>query len=348
MVCTTMIDCTDCTIESLALYKITAQSELSPVSAGEMELNDDLKDLMLRYFFSSFKNEPLYTFSGDAFDEEESVATRVKSIFKNPDSFSDEAQKIAAILQEASVHPQVKDGNLYIVFFRNCRFRNEECDAVGLFKAEVMETYIDLVETPEGIRIERKEGFSISKIDKGCVVCNHDAGNGYVMGIVDTVNKNRNASYWVDFFLRASLRKDSRFYTKNTLKSVTDFITKELPKEKSISKMEQIEVLNQTMDYLNKHDKFNTGDYSGSVLKDDETRHKFREFLSKRGDDIGNWDNFPISEETVRQSNRFMKRVIKLGKDFSIYVHGNTELMKKGFDSEKGLQYYQFFFSSEK
>ena len=343
-----MIDCTDCTIESLALYQVTAHSELSPASAGAMQLNEDLKRLMLSYFFSSFKSEPLYTFSQDAFDEEDSVASRVKFLFENPDSFSDEARKIASILQEASAHPQVKDGNLYIVFFKNCRFHNEECDAIGLFKAEVMETYIDLVQTPSGIRIERKEGFSTSKIDKGCIICNHNASKGYVMNIVDTVNKNKNANYWADFFLRATLRKDSRFHTKNTLKSVSEFITKELPKEKSISKMEQIDTLNKTMDYLNKHDKFNTGEYSDSVLGDDETKSKFREFLSKRGDDIGDWDNFPISEETVRKSTKFMKRVIKLGKDFSIYVHGDTDLMEKGFDQEKGLQYYQFFFSSEK
>lgn len=343
-----MIDCTDCTIESLALYKITAQSELPPAAVGEMDLNEDLKQLMLRYFLSSFKNEVLHTFAPDAFDEEESVATRVKSLFKNPETFSDEARKIASVLQESSGHPQVKDGNLYIAFFKNCRFRNEECNAIGLFKAEVKETYINLVETPEGFRIERKEGFSVNKIDKGCIICDRDGDAGYIMDIVDNVNKNKSANYWVDFFLRATLRKDSRYHTKNTLKSVTEFVTKKLPKEKAISKMEQIDVLNQTMDYLSKHDQFNSGEYSNSVLKDDDTKRQFREFMEKRGDSIGDWDNFPIAEETVRKSNKFMKRVIKLGKDFSIYVHGNTDLMEKGFDNDKGLQYYQFFFSSEK
>ncbi|MEG0836464.1 MAG: nucleoid-associated protein [Akkermansia sp.] len=343
-----MIDVTDCTIESIAIYKMIAKSENSPVCAGEVSLTNEMKELLVHYFFSSFKNDQLYTFTPEALEEETSVASQVKALFEDTERFDELAPHFAEILQEASSRPQVKDGNLYVVLFDGCRFRNEECKAVGLFKAEVKETYINVVESEDGMRIERSEGFSINKIDKGCLICNYDAQKGFVMDIIDTTNKAKSANYWVDSFLQAQLRKDSKFLTKNTLKNVTEFVTKELPKEKAISKMEQIDVLNKTMDYLKDNANFKTEDYSSSVLKDDDTKQKFREFLSSRGDDIGDWDNFPISEETVQKSNRFMKRVIKLGKDFSIYVHGNTDLMKKGFDSSSGLQFYQFFFKDEK
>lgn len=42
-----------------------------------------------------------------------------------------------------------------------------------------------------------------------------------------------------------------------------------------------------------------------------------------------------------------LKSVIKLDKNFHIYVHGRRDLIERGFDEEKGKKYYKVYFDEE-
>ena len=63
--------------------------------------------------------------------------------------------------------------------------------------------------------------------------------------------------------------------------------------------------------------------------------------------DIRIEDNFEISNTAVKKQSRFMKSVIKLDRNFHIYVHGNNQYIRKGYDEETGMNYYQLFFNAE-
>lgn len=41
------------------------------------------------------------------------------------------------------------------------------------------------------------------------------------------------------------------------------------------------------------------------------------------------------------------KEVLKLDKNFHIYIHGNHELIEKGFDSNKKMNYYKVYYNTE-
>ena len=58
-------------------------------------------------------------------------------------------------------------------------------------------------------------------------------------------------------------------------------------------------------------------------------------------------EQFSISESAVKKSSRSMKSVIKLDKNFHIYVHGGEGLIKKGYDPETGMAFYQLYFKEE-
>jgi hypothetical protein len=58
-------------------------------------------------------------------------------------------------------------------------------------------------------------------------------------------------------------------------------------------------------------------------------------------------ESFAISESAVKKSQRSMKSVIKLDRNFHIYVHGGEGLIKKGYDEETGMEYYQLYFKKE-
>ena len=61
--------------------------------------------------------------------------------------------------------------------------------------------------------------------------------------------------------------------------------------------------------------------------------------------DIEITDNFSISDSAVKKQNRLIKKVIKLDKNFDIYIHGNSELLEQGED-KKG-KYYKVYYNNE-
>ncbi|MDR0687903.1 MAG: nucleoid-associated protein, partial [Prevotellaceae bacterium] len=58
-------------------------------------------------------------------------------------------------------------------------------------------------------------------------------------------------------------------------------------------------------------------------------------------------ERFGISEAAVKRQARVLKSVIKLDKNFHIYVHGRREYITRGYDEKTGLHFYQLFFREE-
>lgn len=345
-----MIDVSEARIESLVIHRVVNQSsdQSNKFAGEEVALSPDMKELLMRFFFSSLNPGELYNFSEAAMEEPESVCSCVRALFDGDAGFLKTSVTLAEILHDVAKHPQVKDGDLYVVRFAGCRVDGGETDALGIFKSEVKETFINLVEDDKGFHIERSEGFSINNMDKGCLICNTERDKGFVLSVFDNTGKGRKAAFWIEDFLDARILRDSRYYTENTVKNVKDFITKELPKKKEVSKDEELEVMEKTMEYFRDNERFDRREYENSVFPDEGTRKEFSDFLSCRNDGLDDWDQFPISGEGVKKSSRFLKKVIKLDKEFSIYVHGNSNFMQKGFDKEYGLKYYKFFYTEEK
>ncbi|MDR0612480.1 MAG: hypothetical protein LBG45_03165 [Dysgonamonadaceae bacterium] len=56
-------------------------------------------------------------------------------------------------------------------------------------------------------------------------------------------------------------------------------------------------------------------------------------------------DDFTISDSAVKKQTRIFKSVIKLDKNFHIYVHGNSDLIQQGTD-ENG-KFYKIYYKEE-
>ena len=69
-----------------------------------------------------------------------------------------------------------------------------------------------------------------------------------------------------------------------------------------------------------------------------------KDFQKDREIDLS--DNFVISESAVKKQARSVKGIIKLDKNFHIYVHGHRELIEQGVD-EQGRKFYKIYYSEE-
>src|SRR5690554_8096661 len=59
-------------------------------------------------------------------------------------------------------------------------------------------------------------------------------------------------------------------------------------------------------------------------------------------------DGFGFSKSAVKSERKHFKSVLKLDKNFHVYVHGKRDYIEKGFDAQRGMNFYKLFFESEK
>jgi hypothetical protein len=49
----------------------------------------------------------------------------------------------------------------------------------------------------------------------------------------------------------------------------------------------------------------------------------------------------------VKKSMKFFRSIIKLDKNFHVYVHSHADFIEKGYDKEKDLRYYKLYYENE-
>jgi hypothetical protein len=161
-------------------------------------------------------------------------------------------------------------------------------------------------------------------------------------------HRSNDAIYWTDYFLQLKPRSDDYHKTKNVLSFCKKFITKELPEEMEITKSEQANYLNKSIQFFKERDSFDLEDFSREVIEKPELIEKFNTSTTKYSSniDLNIRDPFTISDKAVKKQTRVFKSVLKLDKNFHIYIHGNSELIKQGIDDD-GRKYYKIFYDYE-
>ncbi|MES1160984.1 MAG: nucleoid-associated protein, partial [Bacteroidota bacterium] len=222
-------------------------------------------------------------------------------------------------------------------------------EAVGLFKAESKSLFVDIDPSADGIQLALKEGVELSKIDKGCLILNLEADKGYELMIFDANGKGEEAQYWKDKFLGVLIRQNEFLHTQGFLTITKNFVTQQLPGEFEVSKTEQIDILNRSMDYFKTHGNFNKDEFETEVLHHEDLIQSFRKYDEqyRMNNDWEPANEFEISPQAVKKQARVFKSVIKLDKNFHIYVHGARELVEKGYDEGVGKHYYKIYFDQE-
>jgi hypothetical protein len=126
------------------------------------------------------------------------------------------------------------------------------------------------------------------------------------------------------------------------------FITDQIPNEYEVSKADQIDLLNRSVDYFKSHDTFNKEEFEQEVFQEEGVIESFRSFDEIYSDekDIELASSFEISVQAVKKQARVFKSVLKLDKNFHIYIHGNKDLIEQGVEQD-GRKYYKIYYEDE-
>lgn len=348
-----MISSTDASLINVSIHRVgnKTQDEYFSLSDRPLELNGELNKILLQYFLAPFdKVHEIYRFYHPNNDLELNEAFHfVTEIFDSPNAAHAGSEQLARHLFEVSNHPKIKAGELYVSYFNDVQIEGELLDAIGIFKSETRDTYLKVEPENGAFTVEVEHALNIKSLDKGCLIFKTEKEEGYKVAVIDQTNRGSEAVYWKDDFLKLKVRNDSYNQTNNTLGVYKRFVTEKLEEDYAISKTDKIDMLNKSIQYFKEKDAFDLEEFGKEVIGNVEGFAAFKDYKQNFEDEHETKieDGFGISNAAVKKQTRVFKSVLKLDKNFHIYIHGDKQLIEKGFDDEKHMSFYKVYFKEE-
>ncbi len=348
-----MLEYSNCQIEKVSAHQIGNKTDEEPLvlSKSPLQIADEqLKNLLHDYFFSAFENSEFYCFTHENDDLKQNSLFRLASqVFEDPSQFHDQSTYIAKHLYEVSLHPQIKSGDLFVAYISDVIIEGEMINAIGIFKSENKYSFLKLEGNEDHFSLKYDNGIHVEKLDKGCLILNLEKEDGYRVCIVDRSNKSIEAQYWRDDFLNLKPCNDDFYYTKQYMNVTKNYISDQLKEEFEVSKADQIDLMNRSVSYFKTNDNFVKEDFVSEVFQDQNVIESFDNYKTTfwEASDAVSQDHFEISPQAVQKNSRIFKSVLKLDKNFHVYIHGNRDLIHRGVDPD-GRKFYKIFYNEEK
>lgn len=328
------------------------RNERNFVSEGVLSMNDQLDDTLKKYFLKPFKQiAETYHFVHNVEMSYHLLNGIAKKVFENNEEFYQGSVDILNHLYEQSNHPQIKSGDLFVVLFDDILIEDELVQALGIFKSEKKDPYLNLTEDAQRVLVQSEEGISLKKLDKGCLILNIWEDEGYRVFSVD--NNNYDATYWKASFLGIDYVQDKNFDTRSYIDMCKSFAD-EVIKEKS-GKKDQIEFLSDSIQYFDLNEEIVDKNFQETMFElDEELKNNFQNYKKKYEEDyeISIPDEIPISKPVLRQQKRAIKKFIKLDTGIQVKLDfkdpdSSRQFVEKGFDPDKGMHFYKVYYNEE-
>lgn len=345
------IDLSDSVLEQVSVHFVgnKGNGDELILSQKPLILSDTEKRIMRTSFLSKFDvSTNRYCFSHLSSLNYHEVYNFCLGIFADTDTFHGFTAKLAKLLYECTLHPKIKQGELYVCLYSNCLVNGAYMEAIGIFKTETKSNFIGLDINDEEFSIKVEEGVEISRFDKGCLIFPSNAEQGFDVFIYDT-DKSEGATFWKEAFLAVAPQANEYYHTNHFLAMTKQFIARQLPQELEISKVDQVDLLNKSAEYFRANDTYDIDSFKSTVLVDPRIINAFGNFEASyiEANDVDIPTGFHISTPALKKQVKQFKSVIKLDKNFHIYMHGDRELIQRGYDEQTGKNYYKIFFDEE-
>lgn len=341
-----MIQFEEASIQSIIFHKLNG-SDKSPTFSNSLSdfKNDEEEEVLKKIFLKPF----LTAYSTGEFSHEINVSFnplyKLSKSVQSGEDFIEQSKSICKYLNSVSTHPNIKEGELFILKFENIKLNDRFYGALGIYKIENKESFIE-PHAPSAHKVSSlvfRKGIGSRKPDKACLIVFTE--DPFTLFVID--NAKTETDYWQNEFIRMSLKDDAMNNTNEFLALTKSFVTKALPEDITINKADQIDLLNKSVDYFKTHDRFDKQEFENEVLQDENVIDSFRKYNSAHREDSEDTNyRFDISQQAVKRQARIFKSVLKLDKNFHIYIHGDRELIEQGVDSD-GRKFYKLYYQSE-
>ena len=232
-----------------------------------------------------------------------------------------------------------------IAHISDIQLGDEMVEAIGIFKSETTVPFLKMERQDVNFNLEHDNGFDLNGLDKGCLIFKTNEAEGFEILIFDNTNGNRQAEFWKNDFLQIEPYPNEYHQTKEFLTLTEAFVKGQYAHEFEPESTEKIDLLNRSINYFKANESFQKDDFVADVFKDEKVIDSFNRFeddyaLDKR---LNLNDNFEISIPAVKKQSKLFKSVLKLDKNFHVYVHGDKEKIVKGEEPD-GRKFYKLYY----
>lgn len=242
-----------------------------------------------------------------------------------------------------SRHHNIKGGDLFIARLSGVSIGGPPFPALGIYKFDEKEVYLESRVEGRQVAMRLNRGLGALKPNKAClVVFTPDAPTLFVL------DDNEHTEYWHKDFIGHRPKRDHVNHTTDVLQLTRAFITEQLPQDMPIDKADQIDLMNRSVQYFKERTEFDRDEFVQEVFTDERVARSFERYgdtyQEERGVELE--DRFEISTHAVKRQARVFKSVIKLDKNFHIYVHGDRNRIEQGVDAD-GRKFYKIYYDEE-
>ncbi len=253
------------------------------------------------------------------------------------------SRAIAKLLIDVANEHEARTGDLFVARFAGVELGSAVHDALGILKFDDKEVFIESRVEDDMLAMQLRRGLGGRKPDQALLVV-FTPGVPTLL-VIDDKPQN---PFWQQAFIGLRAKRDTVNSTRNMLDMTRSFITQQLPQDYEIPKADQIDLLNRSVQYFKENTEYDRGSFAREVFQNEEVAGSFQRFgdryQEERAVDLD--ERFAISADAVKRQARVFKSVLKLDKDFHIYIHGDRNKIERGVD-ESGRKFYKIYYEQE-
>lgn len=317
-------------------------------SAGYTDMNPGDEPLIKDFFLKGINEELAYTLSHSIELRMNEVWHAAHTIFQHESSFIDQSIQLAEQLYESQTHPNVSGGVFHVVHFKGIRIEDELVDGLGIYKTDANQSFLKILPGSGNYRMVADRGMGMKSLDKGCLIIQHEPDQGYHVLLLDKLSRSTQAKYWTEDFLQLNIVENDYHVTNRFLNLAHGFVQEQLPQDFEVEPVDRMGMLQKSLQYFKDNDKMIKTDFEDTVFEQPEVIDSFRSYTQRNTHDmdVNELDAFDISDYAVRKRTGIFKSVLKLDKNFHIYIHGDRNQIEKGVD-EEGRKFYKIYYQNE-
>jgi hypothetical protein len=347
-----MINRSNSKLNSITIHSIGNQSVGTDIefSSKPFDLEDEsLKDAFLNHCLDAFKEPLYYKFNIQSISEiGNTVFNECAKVFNQEADLYESSVNIARHLFNKSTNSNIKQSFFIAAHISDIFLDDELFDGILLCKLEIKDQFLNFEKTDIDWDMKQEFGYLPGKIDKICIVLNANQEDGFKILNIDKTNPGSDAKYWKDDFLNIALSGNDYTYTSDYIKLTSNFLKNRKPIDDILERGDEVKVLCRSQDYFKNNEKFEEEEYKKEVFQDNKLINAFDNYKES-------WQEktqrplaqaFDLDEFAINKQSKVFRSVIKLDRNFHIYVHGDNNKIMKGVDDE-GKKYYILYYNEE-
>ena len=306
-----------------------------------------LTTLLLR----PFKNLIAHRFSHHSSLSKHEMNQCAKAIFGNGERLLDKGWDIATRLYTKSTHPNIKSGDLCIALIEGIEIDGEMKQGLCILKSETMTPFLTITTRDGDLHLTTEQGITPEKIDKGCLILDHSADQGYYVLTFDRAGAE--SRFWVRDFLGLQAVPDAAFLTDAYAKMAVAALEPASPpsEDDDTPPWETKHAAREALDYFEDRDTFSLETFESEVLKTPEAVARFKDERTRLEEEHGLPldTDFEIAKKQVSKVKRKLNSVLKLDTGVEIHIKAGDEepVLERGFDPAKSMKFIKVFFHQD-